>query len=211
MKKHLLTAALWPLLVPAVEAAPVRYILQPEQSSLVVRVYREASIAAALGHDHVVSATGWSGSVVWDDGDSTACAVNINIPVISLLPDTDNLRAQFDLGGPIGLDKRRDILESIVSESQLFGLEFPVIEYRSTACVGDGPLINVSGVVTIRGVGVTVDVPMSIAVNDGRFHATGSFGLNHTDFGFQPFSIMAGAIRLRDEMLFDLDVVGLPE
>ena len=52
---------------------------------------------------------------------------------------------------------------------------------------------------------------MSISVVEGQFRATGTFSLNQTDFGFQPFSIMAGAIRLRDEMIFDIDVVGLPE
>jgi polyisoprenoid-binding protein YceI len=211
MKTFILSTTLCSLLCLSAEATPTHYELQPVESSLTVRLYRASSIASALGHDHVVAATRWIGTVVWDEEDPTACAVSITIPVMSLRPDSDDLRAQFDLGESLDQDKRQDIFDNMISESLLFGSEHGLIEYRSTGCVVDGSVINVSGAVTIRGVERPLQVPLSISVTEGQFRATGSFNLNQTDFGFQPFSIMAGAIRLRDEMIFDLAVVGLPE
>ena len=191
------------------EAAPSSYTLTESGSKLFVQVFKKRGGAvSALAHDHVVLATGWSGSVTWDPENVAGCSVSFTLPVAGLVPDGDSLRAHVGYESRLSSSNQKKVKGKLVSLTQLAQEHFPNISYRSTTCAGAGANVTVTGDLSIRGVSKTITVPMQISVGDGRFSAKGSFTATHDDFQFAPYTAMGGALRNENEMRFTVDVVG---
>jgi len=191
------------------EAAPTTYTLTESGSKLFVQVFKKRGGAASrLAHDHVVLATGWSGSVSWDPDNVAGCSVSLDVPVVGLVPDTDEMRTHVGYSSRLSNSNQKKVKGNIVSLTQLAAEHFPVITYRSTSCSGTGSNVTVNGALSIRGVSKSISVPMEIALSGNRFSAKGSFTATHEDFQFAPYTAMGGALRNETEMRFTVDVVG---
>jgi polyisoprenoid-binding protein YceI len=182
-----------------VEAAPVdtarTWTLDPAASRLVVEVRHDPGTAlASLAHDHVVAATGWSGSVTWDPADPGRCVIAIDVPVAGLRVADDS-----------PADDKAKITANFSGPRQLDGATFPTITFRSTSCAADG---RVTGDLAIHGVTRRITVPMRISTADDRFEARGGFVVSTGDFGFEPFTAAMGAIRNADPLTFTVVAVG---
>lgn len=188
---------------------PTTWTLDPEKSRLYVRVYRdEAAMASGLAHDHAVLATGWTGSVSVDPASPEVCRVAFDLPVAGLVPDPDTLRRTVGLPGTLSEGQRSTIREHMLDAGQLWAARFPDITWRSERCrVRDGS-VDVTGRLSVRGVGLTLTVPMQWHLEDGALVATGGFSARATDFGFEPYSAMLGAVRNQDRMDFVVEVRG---
>jgi len=200
---------------PAPEAAPAAsiatYHLDPETSRLMVVVYNDTrTMASGFAHDHAIQAMDFDGTVTWSQGDLSRCQVDIGLAVSALWVDPPGARdiARIDPDNTVGDSAKHTIVSNIESKAQLWASKFPRIQYRSTGCEAQGDAVAVSGDLTIRGVTKHITVPMHVSVHDGTFHAQGSFASKETDFGFDPFSNLMGAIRYQDEMKFIIDVKG---
>lgn len=195
-------------------AAPVTYSLQPraDGSSLYVVVYNDPSgLASRFGHDHAVAPTSYQGTVTWSDADPSACDVRISFPVTALTVDPDALRAtaKLDPDGAVGDGAKETIKENFLSRGQLYASSFPEITYQSSSCTPKGGgAWDVAGTLTIRGVGKSLTVPMTVSADGETFSARGSFRATHEDFGFKPFTNLAGALRNKSELDFVVDVTG---
>ena len=64
-----------------------------------------------------------------------------------------------------------------------------------------------TGNLTIRGVTKEITTPLRISIEGARFTAEGQFTVNHTDFGFKPYSAALGTIRNADPLEFHLSLV----
>ena len=187
------------------------YTLDPARSRLYVVVRNDPNtLAARLGHDHVISAESFTGKVTWDVENADACDVRITFPVSALQVDPGNLRAEasLDPDGAVSDGNKETIKENFSKKSQLWADSFPQITYQSTTCDGATGTVRVSGELTIRGVGKAITVPMKIEADGQQFRARGSFSLTHQDFGFKPFTNLAGALRNQDKLDFVVDVRG---
>lgn len=190
------------------EAAPTTYTLTESGSKLYVQVFKKRNAASRLAHDHVVLATGWTGTVTWDPDNVAGCAVSLDVPVVGLIPDTDEMRALVGYGSRLSSSNQKKVKGNIVSLTQLAAEHFPVITYRSTGCSGSGSNVTVNGALSIRGVSKSISVPMEIGLTGKGFSAKGSFTATHEDFEFAPYTAMGGALRNETEMRFTVDVVG---
>ncbi|MBX2800809.1 MAG: YceI family protein [Myxococcales bacterium] len=188
---------------------PLTYRLDPSKGRLYVLVrYQRGGLGGALGHDHVIVAQGWSGTVTWDQDDPSACAVSIDVPVGGLSVDPGNSRSWEGLDGSTSDGDKSTITKNFSGEKQLFSSRFPDIRYRSSSCQRQGSSVNVTGAITIRGVSKTITLPMTIDASDDSFSASGTFRANHTDFGFKPFRALAGALKNDDGLKFVVNVRG---
>jgi polyisoprenoid-binding protein YceI len=195
--------------VSTAEAAPVSYSLTEAGSNLYVQVFKKRGGAASrLAHDHVVLATGWTGTVSWDAENPGACNVSMSLPVTGLTPDTDTMRVHVGYDSRLSASNQKKVKGNIVSLTQLAAEHFPKVTYQSTACSGAGNAITVTGNLTIRGVSKSVVVPMAIQSDGKTFSAKGTFSATHEDFQFAPYTAMGGALRNESEMRFTVDVVG---
>lgn len=199
------TALLVGVFPPPTSAQPATYTFDTAESWLVVKLTK-AGIAAALAHDHAVRAATFSGSVVYDPDDASACAVEITIPVEELVVDALADRQRLGLkGGPDDKDRAK-IKKSMLSKKQLWADEHPAITYQSTQCAPAGDQMTTTGTLTIRGVTKNVTTTLQITLEGDRFTADGQFTVHHTDFGFKPYSAALGTIKNADPLAFHLSL-----
>lgn len=194
---------------PVIE--PVTYRLDPARSSLYAVVYNDLSaMASRLGHDHTFRPSTFAGTVVWDRDDASACVVDLSFSVSSLWPDPPGLREREGLSasGTVGEDSKPTIVGNLQGKNQLDAANHPQITFHGTSCSGTSGTVTVGGDLTIRGVKKPVEAAMSVTADASSFGATGTFEIRHTDFGFQPFSNLAGALRNQDRIKVVVDVKG---
>lgn len=195
-----------PVAAPVVEAKPVTYTLDAAKSSLYVQVFKDpTTVAADLSHDHVVAATGWTGTVTWGAG---PCAVDISVPVSGLRNDDDAMRKRVGYDVMLDEGQRADVKANMLGASQLDASRSPTITYKAMSCEATDATWKVTGALTIRGVAKRVITTLKVSADGARFSASGKFTAKTNDFGFEPFSAMLGALKNKAEMKFTLDVVG---
>jgi polyisoprenoid-binding protein YceI len=95
------------------------------------------------------------------------------------------------------------------SKAQLWADKHGTITFRSTGCAeaGDGA-VRVTGDLTVRGQAARKTVTLALDAGAADLTATGRFTANATDFGFSPYSAMAGALKNRDQMRFTVKLRG---
>lgn len=198
--------------VEVAQAAPdtpgaMTYAIDTKASELYVLVWKDPStLGAGLSHDHVVLATGWSGSVTWSAGDAGACAVSIDVPVSGLQPDLDAMRQKMGYDVMLTESQRDDVKSNLQAFGQLNMADHPMIRFRSTSCSGTTGDVKVKGTLEVRGKTKAVEVPMKVSVDGGTFGAKGSFTAKATDFGFEPYTALFGQLKNKDEMKFSIVV-----
>jgi polyisoprenoid-binding protein YceI len=196
---------------PPAAVDPVTYALDPARSWLYAVVYNDTSaMASRLGHDHAFRPKSFDGSVVWDLDDPAACKVDLSFPVTSLWPDPAGLREREGLSadGAVGEDSKPTIVGNLQGKGQLDASRFPTIEFHGTSCSASTGAVTVAGTLSIRGVPKAVTAVMNVTADKSAFAASGTFRIKHSDFGFAPFSNLAGALRNKDEIKVVVDVKG---
>jgi len=190
-------------------AGATTYALDPNQGLLWVQVFKDPdTVAAALSHDHIIAAYGWSGTATWDAEDPSKCAVSIKVPVSGLDPDAPSLRKMVGLEGELSESQRGEVKGHMLGKSQLNSSKYGTIRFTSTSCSSAGKTVTVTGDLSIRGQAAPVTASLSVTADGATFTAKGSFTAKATDFGFDPYSAMMGALKNRDKMTFGIDVVG---
>lgn len=186
-------------------AAPVDYTLSADRGRLYVVVRNQGgTLASALGHDHVVVSTGWSGTARWDAVDPASCVIDVTVPVAGLSVDPGDARSWEGFEGETSASDKQTITRNFRSERQLDIERHPRIRFEARACTGD----SVLGQLTMRGRTHQVTIPMSVQADGGTIRARGRFSVNHTDFGFEPYKALGGALRNQDRLEFVIDVRG---
>lgn len=181
--------------------------LDPREGWLVVVVSPDASSwLSTLGHDHVVVATGWSGTVEWPAG-SASCRVQIRVPVEGLTVDPPGARAFAGLGARELPDAdRRRIVENLRGVDQLEASRFGEIRFVGTVCIEGPGEDRVEGELSVHGVTRPVVIRAEIDRSGGGLRARGGFTFQGSDFGITPFGALGGAIRNDDRLTILLDV-----
>ncbi|MCB9672992.1 MAG: YceI family protein [Alphaproteobacteria bacterium] len=195
------------LLLTALSAFAAPYALEPDDSRLyvVVRYDREALVA---GHDHVVAATDFVGTVDWEEGDLASCAVSIRFPVTALAVDPLASRGWAGLDGETSDGDKKAITKNMLGRHQLEGDMFPEVSFTSSKCEPAAGGAVVHGTLAIHGVGAPVAAKMRIEADGERLRARGTFEMAHGAWGLVPFSALLGSLRNADPLTFVIDVVG---
>lgn len=197
---------------PAVETpatGPRSYTLNPATSLVYVQVFKDPdTLASGLSHDHVIKATGFSGTVTWDAADPSTCKVDVTVPVKGLVVDLPEMRKKVGYDSELSESQRADVTKNMLSKEQLDGNTYPNITFKGTKCAASGGSVNVSGTINIRGKDKAITVPMKISTVDKSLSASGTFKVNATDFGFEPYTALLGQLKNKNEMSFTLDFKG---
>lgn len=199
-----------PLAPPSVPApAAVQYKLDPSKGAIYVQVFKDPNtIAAGLSHDHVIVATGWSGTVTWNVADPGTCKVSITVPVSGLQNDAESWRKKVGYDTVLSDSQRADVRTNMMAADQLDAAQYKEMRFVSTGCSADGDRVKVAGTMTIHGQERPTTISMRISADGSSFSASGSFSAKQTDFGIQPFSAMGGALKNKDALKFSIDVRG---
>jgi len=151
-------------------------------------------MGAKLAHDLVLVANKWSGTLNVDPDNPGASSATLSV-------DSRSIDIVEATGGVKGLsDKdRRDIGKNI-DEKVLQTAKYPELKFESTSVSGSEPNFNVAGNMTITG----TTRPVNVAVKVDGSAVTATATISQKDFGIKPFSAMLGAIKLRDDVDFEL-------
>jgi len=170
-------------------------VIGPENGKLLIKSYKDG-MGAKLAHDLVLTATQWNGTLDVDADNPTASHATLTI-------DARSIEIVEAVGGMKSLsDKdRRDIGKNI-DEKVLQTSKHPNLTFETTSVSGSDPNYTAAGNMTI--VGNTRPANVDIKVNGTQAVATTK--ISQKDFGIKPFSAMMGAIKLRDDVDFELTV-----
>ncbi len=202
--------ALFALALSPQGAAAAEYLIRPEQSELVVLVFK-TGFASALAHDHVVRATRFSGSIGGDPESPATAVVSLTVSAEALVADEPELRKKHGLAGALGDSDRQEIQGTMRGERQLDAAKYPEISFRSVLveprASGDFLL---TGDFTLHGTTRRISVPVTGQLSGGALRATGAFEVNQSDFGITPMSLFLGAVRNQDRVRIVFDLVATP-
>jgi polyisoprenoid-binding protein YceI len=192
-------------------ASAATFRVDPSRSSLVVQLFRDG-VAAKLGHDHVVQATAFSGSVTYDPSAPALSSVTAQVHTASLKADDAQTRRRFGLEGQPSTNDIAEVEKSMKAEGQLDVARFPAITFASTTIAPEAPdRYLVAGQLTIRGVTRPVQFPATVVMEGNVFRATATLTFMQSAFGYKPYSALLGAIRNKDAVMLHIDLVAVPE
>ena len=196
---------------PAGPVSAATFKIDPSRSSLVVQIFRDG-VAAKLGHDHVVQATTFSGSVTYDPAAPALSSVAAEVQTATLEVDVAETRRRFGLEGQPSTSDVAEIDKSMKSEGQLDASRFPTITFASTTITPEMPeRYLVTGQLTIRGVTRDVRFPAKAVMEGPVFRATATLTFMQSAFGYKPYSALLGAIKNKDAVMLHIDFVAVPE
>jgi polyisoprenoid-binding protein YceI len=172
----------------------------PENGKVTVATF-VGGMGSKAGHDLVLEATKWRGTVNVDADNPSATSIEVSI-------DPRSLEIIQASGGikPLSDKDRGEIAQN--SDKTLNTGKYPEITFKSTAVSGQAPSVQLKGNLTVSG--SSRPVTLDVKVQDGPSETTlsGRTRLSHSDFGIKPYSKM-GVLKIKDEV--DVEVsVSLP-
>ena len=168
--------------------ASAQTAIDPQKSSITVRVFK-AGVFSAFGHEHEISAPIQQGSF-------TENPASVEITV-----DARRMRV-MDKG--ISEKDRADIQQTMLGPKVLDSEKFSTIRFRSTRVelLGEGKW-SLLGDLTIHG--ETRPVKVRVEGANGRYHGTAE--LKQKDFGITPVTVGGGAVKVKNELRIEFDIV----
>lgn len=181
----------------AIAAGEPVYALDPARSLVVVAVRRGGTLAR-LGHDHVVASHDARGFVA-----PRAARADLYVRLAELVVDEPALRAQagFD-STPSAADiegTRGNMLDKVLDAQR-----HPYALIHAARAGADDRL---AVAITLHGVTRDFEVPVRLEEGGDELRVAGTLAFDQSAFGIVPFSILGGAIEVRDRVSLRFDIV----
>lgn len=165
--------------------------------SVIVATVRRGGVLARLGHDHVVASHTISGTV-----SPAQNRADFQFRLDEMRVDEADLRQAAGLGKQPSEDAiagtRHNMLTKVLDAER-----YPLVQVHAERAAPGQPL-QVS--ITLHGVTRTLAIPVELRAENGAIGVTGTVNLKQTDFGLTPFSVMAGAMAVQDQMELRFDL-----
>ena len=160
-----------------------------EHSTLTVLVYK-SGLFSAFADNHVIMAPISSGSISEDTP-----------PSIEVMVRSADLRV-LDPG--LATERRAEVQARMLGPEVLDVGTFPEIAFASTTIEPAGTdRWQVTGRLTIHGQARTIAFP--VARLNGKFR--GEVAIKQRDFGIEPISVAGGAVKVKDELRVQFEIV----
>lgn len=177
----------------AVQAGEPVFRVEPAQSLVVIEVRRDGPLGH-LGHDHVVASHEVRGHIA-----PAAARGDLSVRLDRLVVDEPGLRAEagFDTQPSAAAiaATRTNMLDKTLQAAR-----HPYAFIRVDSVLAEAGDARLGLAITLNGITRRLSVPARIEADAQRLLVSGRLRLKQTDFGIEPFSILAGAIRVGDEV-----------
>ena len=169
----------------------------PENGKLTINTY-VGGMGSKAGHDLVLEATKWSGTVTLDADNPSATSVEVTVDPRSLeiLQATGGVKALSD-------KDRKEIAAN--SDKTLNTAKHPQITFRSTRVTGAAPRLTVDGDLTISGSTRPVRLEVTVAEAPGETRLTGRTVVVQSEFGVKPYSKL-GVLKVKDPVDLQIEL-----
>jgi hypothetical protein len=186
----------------ATTAVGEAYSVDPSRSEVFWRISK-AGVMARFGHNHVISARQFSGTVLVP-ADRTQSRFELEIPVAALVVDEPELRARFgeEFASVPSEADIQGTRNNMLGDGVLKAAMFPVVRVRGGELMGDGAAQTAAIQIEILGNTFDFRVPCAVTFEEGSLEARGEFGLDHAELGMMPFSALGGALQVGERLEF---------
>ena len=190
------------------DSGPGRFAIDSESSWLHVLVYR-GGLLRGLGHNHVVSHNGITGTVTVGR-EPLQSKVLLEFPLADLAVDEPELRALAgpDFPGQISAKDIAGTRSNMLGKKLLQAEQFPHMQIRSERITGSMPNLEVEASVVVRGAEFTVVFPVRVELTSDSFVARGQLEISHSDIGLKPFKAALWTLRVRDTLVLKYEIAG---
>jgi hypothetical protein len=179
--------------------------VDPAESLVVIEVRRAGSLAR-LGHDHVVASHEVAGYVATDEGRAdlylALARMRVDEPALRKQAGFDTQPAESDIEGT-----RSNMLEKALEADK-----FPFALIRVSGAKAKDKKTTLAVAITLHGHTRTLQVPAEIEAEEDKINVAGRLAFNQSDFGITPYSLLGGAIAVKDglELRFRIRARRLP-
>jgi polyisoprenoid-binding protein YceI len=185
---------------PLLEDATVHYLIDAKGSTFVAQVFA-AGLLASFGHDPKIAIRDFQGEVIFTLTSSTIESASLKLNI-----QADSLEVADDIS-----DKDRQEIHRKMCDEALETDRFPEILYEcsrvSASGSGDRYWVALNGELTLHGITRPVPVSARVVINGNSVRATGDFAARQSEFEIKPVTAAAGAIRIKDEVKCQFDIV----
>ena len=188
----------------AAQGKPV-FRVDPRESLVVIEVRRAGSLAR-LGHDHVVASHELGGYVAPDEGraDLYVALARMQVDEAALRAEAgfDTQPAESDIEGT-----RANMLAKVLEADK-----FPFALISVAGANAKEKKTTLAVAITLHGHMRTLQVPAEIEADAEKVSVTGRLSFDQTDFGITPYSLLGGAIAVKNgvELRFRMRARRLP-
>lgn len=176
---------------------PVTVSPDATRSYIHLYLYRSGTLAR-LGHNHVIRAP-VSGTIKLHPK-LEEMYFELLFPVTRLVVDDPDDRTGAGAGFSYAIsdEAASKTRENMLGAQILDAEHHPLIRLESLSFSGQLPLIQITANLTIKSVTRKLNTAVKITQSDNHYIATGSFVISQKDFDIEPFSILGGALSVRD-------------
>jgi polyisoprenoid-binding protein YceI len=192
----------WLSFALAVSAAvePAAYKVVAAESRMTVHV-GTAGLFKVFGHEHNIEAKGITGSVDWDPDAPASSRFVLEIDAASFVVADEELS-----------EEDRAQVQSDMESKALALSENPKIVFQSTEVVaekseGTSQRLKIRGTLSLRGVTKPVEVPVTLALAEGRLTAKGEMELDGKTWGVPQISAAGGSVKTKEELKLTYEIV----
>jgi polyisoprenoid-binding protein YceI len=177
------------------EAVIAGYLIDSGVSRFTARAFA-SGLLSGLGHNPVIAIPDFTGEANWNPAAPQQASLRFRIRAASLA-------VQNEIS-----DKDRREMERIMREEILETDKYPEIVFESTSVsVAQNNRFDIEGNLTLHGVTRRERVPAQVAVTGEMLRAFGDFTLRQSDYRIKLASVAGGALKLKDELKFNFDIV----
>ncbi len=177
----------------------VPYIIDASASRFTVRAFA-SGLFSGFGHNPTISVPDFAGEARFDPETLEQASLKFSVHADSLaVADDVNAKDRQDIENRM----KQDVLETS---------RFPEILYQSTQIIAKaigGPRFSVvlKGDLTLHGVTRSQDILAQVMLVDGTLRASGDFSLLQSNFDIRLVSVAGGALKVKDELKLNFNIV----
>ena len=168
------------------------YVIDPKSSLVVIEV-RRAGTLAQLGHDHVVASHDARGYVVPADG-----RADLYVRLDQLVVDERDLRAEAKFESQPPDDAIAGTRDNMLRKLNAEIHPYAIIAIRTVDTDATGSWLHAT--LAVNGTERAMRIPAKIGMAPSEVDVHGQLEVQQTSFGITPYSILAGALQVKDEV-----------
>lgn len=185
----------------------IRYAIDPTQSSITLRVYREGPLAR-FGHNHVIVASQIQG-IVYREADILQSDVELNFPAAGMIVDSpdDRAKAGADFPGVLPAEAIAGTRQHMLGPQLLAAEQFPTIAVHTIDVSGQWPELQLTVEVNLRTLSSRLSIPVHLSETQNAIIADSTLRLSQVQLGLQPYSVLGGGLRVADNIDAQIHIV----
>ncbi|MEJ2131434.1 MAG: YceI family protein [Gammaproteobacteria bacterium] len=176
------------------------YRVDPARSDALLYVYREGTLAG-FGHNHVIRVGDLVGLMHMSEDLSSARAdLAFSAAALEVDPPEARRSAGPDFATALTETDVRKTRENMLGPRVLDAANHPFVTLRVHLSERRGNTLHYLASITLKGVTHTYEGVAELSEGDDWLELTGTLSVSQGDFGMVPFSLLGGALRVRDEV-----------